>query len=583
VVMRTESAERTDNYKWTALFNTTLGVVMATIDSSIVLIALPDIFKGIKLDPLIPSNSFYLLWMILSYMVVSSVLVVSLGRLGDMFGRVRMYNLGFALYTLASLLLTITWMTGRSGALWLVGMRIFQGFGAAFLIGNSSAILTDAFPENQRGMALGINNVAAISGTFLGLVLGGVLAPIQWRLVFLVSVPFGVLGTVWAYRKLEDRGMRTRSKVDWAGNLTFGVGLILVMVGITYGIEPYRSHAMGWSSPRVIAELGGGFALLLAFCAIELRAKAPMFRLQLFRIRAFTAGTLSSFLAAIGRGGLMFMLIIWLQGIWLPRHGYSFSSTPLWAGIYMLPLTAGFLLASPVSGILSDRYGSRPFATGGMLGAAASFLLLELLPTNFNYVLFALLLLLNGLSMGAFASPNRAGVMNSLPPQHRGAGAGMNSTFQNSAQVLSIGIFFSLMIAGLASTLPSSLYAGLTAHGVPAAVAIRVGHLPPVSILFGAFLGYSPVQHLVGTSVLAHLPPHQAAILVGRSFFPNLISGPFRSGLHAAFDFAILACLVAAVASWLRGGQYHWRDEEDSADVGSISPVHEPVGVQRVG
>ena len=565
MAMRTQSAERPDNYKWVALFNTTLGVVMATIDSSIVLIALPDIFKGIKLDPLIPSNSFYLLWMILSYMVVSSVLVVSLGRLGDMFGRVRMYNLGFALYTLASLLLTITWMTGRSGALWLVGMRIFQGFGAAFLIGNSSAILTDAFPENQRGMALGINNVAAISGTFLGLVLGGVLAPIQWRLVFLVSVPFGVLGTVWAYRKLEERGVRTRSKVDWAGNVTFGVGLILVMIGITYGIEPYRSHAMGWSSPRVITELGTGFALLFAFCLIELRAKAPMFRLQLFRIRAFTAGTLSSFLAAVGRGGLMFMLIIWLQGIWLPRHGYSFSSTPLWAGIYMLPLTAGFLLAGPVSGILSDRYGSRPFATGGMLGAAASFVLLELLPTNFNYVLFALLLLLNGLSMGAFASPNRAGVMNSLPPQHRGAGAGMNSTFQNSAQVLSIGIFFSLMIAGLASTLPTSLYAGLTAHGVPAAVATRVAHLPPVSILFGAFLGYSPIQHLVGSSVLAHLPPHQAAILVGRGFFPDLISSPFRSGLHAAFDFAILACLVAAVASWLRGGRYHWRDEEEEA------------------
>ncbi|MHB1924643.1 MAG: MFS transporter [Acidimicrobiales bacterium] len=581
--MRTERAERPDNYKWIALFNTTLGVVMATIDSSIVLIALPDIFKGIKLDPLIPSNSFYLLWMILSYMVVSSVLVVSLGRLGDMFGRVRMYNLGFALYTLASLLLTITWMTGRSGALWLVGMRIFQGFGAAFLIGNSSAILTDAFPENQRGMALGINNVAAISGTFLGLVLGGVLAPIQWRLVFLVSVPFGVLGTVWAYRKLEDRGMRTRSKVDWAGNLTFGVGLILVMIGITYGIEPYGAHAMGWSSPRVIAELGAGFGLLLAFCLIELRAKAPMFRLQLFRIRAFTAGTLSSFLAAVGRGGLMFMLIIWLQGIWLPRHGYSFSSTPLWAGIYMLPLTAGFLLAGPVSGILSDRYGSRPFATGGMLGAAASFLLLEFLPTNFNYILFALLLLLNGLSMGAFASPNRAGVMNSLPPQHRGAGAGMNSTFQNSAQVLSIGIFFSLMIAGLASTLPSSLYSGLTAHGVPAAVAARVSHLPPVSILFGAFLGYSPVQHLVGSSVLAHLPPGQAAVLVGRSFFPNLISSPFRSGLHAAFDFAILACLVAAVASWLRGGQYHWRDEEDGAEVGTLRPVAEPVSVQRAG
>ena len=573
--------ERPDNYKWVALFNTTLGVVMATIDTSIVLIALPDIFKGIHLDPLIPSNSFYLLWMILSYMVVSSVLVVSLGRLGDMFGRVRMYNLGFALYTVASLLLTITWMQGRSGALWLVGMRVFQGIGAAFLIGNSSAILTDAFPENQRGMALGINNVAAISGSFLGLVLGGVLAPIQWRLVFLVSVPFGVLGTIWAYRKLEDRGVRNRAKVDWAGNVTFAIGLILVMIGITYGIEPYGSHAMGWTSPRVLGELGAGFAFLFVFGLIELRAQAPMFRLQLFRIRAFTAGTLSSFLAAVGRGGLMFMLIIWLQGIWLPRHGYSFSATPLWAGIYMLPLTAGFLLAGPVSGILSDRYGARPFATGGMLGAAVSFLFLELLPTEFSYPVFALLLLLNGLAMGAFAAPNRAGVMNSLPPEHRGAGAGMNSTFQNSAQVLSIGIFFSLMIAGLASALPRSLYGGLTAHGVPGAVATRVAHLPPVSTLFGAFLGYSPIEHLVGQPVLSHLPRGQSQILEGRGFFPDLISAPFRSGLHAAFGFAIAACLVAAVASWLRGGRYHWSPEapaftvpdEDGADANGVASV----------
>jgi MFS family permease len=557
---------RGDRYKWVALFNTTLGVVMATIDTSIVLIALPDIFKGINLDPLVPSNSFYLLWMILSYMVVSSVLVVSLGRLGDMFGRVRMYNLGFAIYTLASLLLTITWMHGRSGALYLVLMRIVQGIGAAFIIGNSSAILTDAFPENQRGMALGINNVAGISGSFIGLILGGVLAPVQWRLVFLVSVPFGILGTVWAYTKLEDRGIRRPAPVDWSGNVTFGLGLILVMVGITYGIEPYGRHAMGWTSPRVLAELGSGFALLILFGLMERRAASPMFRLQLFRIRAFTAGTLSSFLSAIGRGGLMFMLIIWLQGIWLPEHGYSFSSTPLWAGIYMLPLTGGFLLAGPVSGILSDRYGSRPFATGGMLAAAASFLLLELLPTNFNYVYFALLLLLNGLGMGAFASPNRAGVMNSLPPQHRGAGAGMNSTFQNSAQVLSIGIFFSLMIAGLSSSLPSSLFKGLTAHGVPHAVAAKVAALPPVSTLFGAFLGYSPVQHLLGNSVLDRLPKSQAQALVGRGFFPKLISTPFRSGLHEAFAFAVAACLVAAVASWLRGGRYHYSEEQDPSE-----------------
>ncbi|HEV2368983.1 MAG TPA: MFS transporter, partial [Acidimicrobiales bacterium] len=197
---------------------------------------------------------------------------------------------------------------------------------------------------------------------------------------------------------------------------------------------------------------------------------------------------------------------------------------------------------------------------GGMLAAAASFFMLELLPTDFNYLAFGGLLLLNGLAMGAFASPNRAGVMNSLPPQHRGAGAGMNATFQNSAQVLSIGIFFSLMIIGLASKLPASLYSGLTAHGVPTAVASRVAHLPPVSTLFGAFLGYNPVQSLVGSATLNQLPPHQAAILTGRGFFPDLISAPFRSGLHEAFAFAIIACLVAAVASWLRGGRYVWSE-----------------------
>ena len=575
----TAQQQANDRYKWVALFNTTLGVLMATIDTSIVLIALPDIFKGIHLDPLVPSNSFFLLWLILSYLVVSSVLVVSLGRLGDIFGRVRMYNLGFVIYTAASLLLTITWMSGRAGGLWLVIMRVVQGTGAAFLVGNSAAILTDAFPENQRGLALGINNMAGISGTFIGLVLGGVLAPINWRLVFLVSVPFGVLGTIWAYVKLEDRGVRTRSRVDWAGNITFGLGLVLIMIGITYGIEPHGTHTMGWTGPAVLAELIGGAVLLVVFGLIELHTRSPMFRLQLFRIRAFTAGTLSSFLAAVGRGGLMFMLIIWLQGIWLPRHGYSFASTPLWAGIYMLPLTAGFLLAGPVSGILSDRYGSRPFATGGMVAAAISFVLLELLPTDFNYVLFGLLLLLNGLAMGAFASPNRAGVMNSLPPQHRGAGAGMSATFQNSAQVLSIGIFFSLMIAGLSSSLPRSLYNGLTAHGVPAAAAARVAHLPPVATLFGAFLGYSPVQHLVGPAVLGHLPPAQQQVLVGRQFFPDLISAPFRSGLHEAFTFAVVACIVAAVASWLRGGKYHWTEQLSAEDellldqrVGAVSP-----------
>ena len=545
-----------DRYKWVALFNVTLGVLMATIDSSIMLIAMPDIFRGIKLNPLVPANSFYLLWMILGFLVVSSVLVVSLGRLGDMFGRVRMYNLGFLVYTVSSLLLTVDWMTGRSGALWLIIMRIVQGIGAAFIIANSAAILTDAFPANQRGLALGINNVAGISGSFIGLVLGGVLAPINWRLVFLISVPIGALGTVWAYMKLRDTGVRRRSGIDWWGNLTFAAGLILVMVGITYGIEPYGRSTMGWTSPRVMGELIGGVVLLALFAVIETRVENPMFRLPLFKIKAFTFGTLSTFLSAVGRGGLMFMLIIWLQGIWLPEHGYSFEQTPLWAGIYMLPLTAGFLLAGPVSGYLSDRYGARPFATGGMLAAALSFVLLELLPINFPYPAFAALLLLNGLGMGAFASPNRAGVMNSLPPSDRGAGGGMNSTFQNSAQVLSIGIFFTLMILGLSASLPGALQQGLTAHGVDAATATQVSHLPPVSVLFAAFLGYNPIQQLVPAHALNAVSHANYTVLTGRSFFSNLISGPFESGLHEAFLFAIIACLVAAVASWSRGRRY---------------------------
>jgi MFS family permease len=551
------AAGERDSYKWIALSNTTLGVLLATLDASITLIAMPDIFRGIRLDPLQPGNSFYLLWMILGFLVVSSVLIVSLGRLGDMFGRVRMYNLGFLIYTLASLVLTVDWMKGRDGATFLIVFRIVQGVGAAFLLANAAAIITDAFPANQRGMALGINNIVGVSGMFVGLVLGGLLAPIDWRLVFLISVPVGLVGTVWAYLKLEERSEPRRAPIDWAGNVTFALGLILVMVSVTYGIRPYGSHSTGWGSPRVIALLAGGVACLGTFLLVERRARNPMFRLPLFGIRAFTFGTLSTFLSAVARGGLMFMLIIWLQGIWLPQHGYDFAETPLWAGIYMLPLTVGMLLAGPTSGYLSDRFGARPFATGGMVGTALSFALLTLLPIDFPYPLFAAVLLLTGISMGLFASPNRAAVMNSLPPQDRGAGGGMNQTFQNSAQVLSVGVFFTLMILGLAANLPRTLSAGLRAHGVGAAAAARIAHLPPVSILFAAFLGYNPLGHLAGPHVLATLAPGQRAAITGRSFFPRLISGPFQAGLHEAFAFAIAACLVAALASLLRGGKYH--------------------------
>jgi MFS family permease len=542
-------------YKWIALSNTTIGMLMATVNASIMLIALPDIFRGIGVNPLQPGNTSLLLWLIMGYLVVTAVLVVSFGRLGDMFGRVRMFNLGFAVFAFFSVLLSLTWLHGTAAAWWLIVMRILQGVGGAMLMANSSAILTDAFPANERGLALGLNQVAAIAGSFIGLVLGGVLGPISWRYVFLVSVPFGVLGTIWSYLKLRDIGERRPARLDWWGNLTFGAGLIALLVGITYGIQPYGGHTMGWTNPLVLGLIGGGLATLILFCIIETRVAEPMFRLALFKIRPFTAGNLASLLSSLGRGGLMFILIIWLQGIYLPMHGYSFSDTPLWAGIAMLPLTAGFLIAGPLSGYLSDRFGARPFATGGMLVAAASFVLLQLLPIDFTYWQFAGILLMNGIGMGLFASPNRAGIMNSLPPERRGVGAGMGATFQNSAMVLSIGIFFTLIILGLSSSLPTSLSHGLVAQGVPAADAARVAALPPVAVMFAALLGYNPIQTLLGP-VIDRLPASHAAYLTGHTFFPSLIAGPFSHGLAIAFDFSLAACLIAALASLLRGGKY---------------------------
>jgi MFS family permease len=551
-----------DRYKWTALTNTTLGMFMAMLDSSIVIISLPAIFRGIHLDPLQPSNIGYLLWMLMGYLVVTAVLVVTFGRIGDMYGRVKMYNAGFAVFTLASIALSLTPWSGPAGATWLIGMRIVQGIGGALLMANSAAILTDAFPAEERGMAMGVSMIAAVTGSFIGLIVGGVLADVHWRLIFWINVPFGVFGTIWAYAKLRELGDRSEAVVDWWGNTTFAVGLILVLVGITYGIQPYGGHTMGWTSPLVLGTLIGGAALLAAFLRIEQRVGDPMFDLGLFRIRAFSAGNSAGLLASIGRGGLQFMLIIWLQGIWLPLHGYSFERTPLWAGIYMLPMTAGFLVAGPLAGWLTDRYGARPFATGGMIVSAISFGALMLLPANFSFGVFAVLILINGIGSGLFAAPNTTAIMNSVPARQRGVASGMRATFQNSGMVLSIGIFFSLMIIGLASALPTTLYSGLTANGVPADVASRISHLPPVGSLFAAFLGYNPMRTLLGPKLLASLPAAKAQYLTGKTFFPGLIAHPFLHGLRIVFTASIVMSLVAAWASWVRGANYVHREEE---------------------
>jgi MFS family permease len=545
-----------DRYQWVALANTTAAMFMATLDGSIVIIALPAIFRGIHLDPLGAGNISYLLWMIMGYRLVQAVLVVTVGRLGDMFGRVKIYNAGFVVFTFASILLSFDPFYGGRGALWLIGWRMLQAVGGSMLMANSAAILTDAFPAERRGFALGTNQIAGLAGQFVGLVAGGLLAALDWRAVFWVNVPVGVYGTWWAYRKLRDNGERHPGRIDWWGNVTFAVGLGSVLIAATYGIQPYGGHLMGWTNPWVVGGLAGGVALLVVFAIIETRVAEPMFQLSLFRIRAFTAGNLAGLAAAIARGGLQFVLIIWLQGIWLPLHGYNFSDTPLWAGVFLLPLTAGFLISGPVSGILSDRFGSRGIATAGSAVFCASFIGLMVLPANFSYWAFALLIAANGIGSGMFAAPNSSSIMGSVPARQRGVASGMRSTFQNSGTAVSIAVFFTLMIAGLASSLQKSLSSGLQHQGVPAAIAHQIGSLPPVSSLFAAVLGVNPVQHLLATGgVLASLPAASRQVLTGREFFPSLISVAFHHGLMVVFAASAVLAALAGLASLLRGAR----------------------------
>jgi MFS family permease len=527
---------------------------MATLDGSIVIIALPAIFRGIHLDPLAPGNISYLLWMIMGYRLVQAVLVVNLGRLGDIFGRVRMYNAGFVVFTIASILLSFDPFSGTHGAMWLIGWRFLQAIGGSMLMANSAAILTDAFPAERRGFALGTNQMAGLAGMFIGLVLGGLLSAWDWRAVFWVNVPVGIFGTLWAYLRLREVGTRRKATIDWWGNITFLLGLGSVLVGVTYGIQPYGGQSMGWESPVVLAELIGGIVMLAIFAVIETRIAEPMFRLGLFKIREFAYGNLAGLLVSIARGGIQFMLIIWLQGIWLPLHGYSYADTPLWAGIYMLPMIAGFMVSGPTSGILSDKFGSRGIATSGMAVFAASFVGLMLIPVNFPYWLFAVMITLNGIGSGMFASPNTSSIMGAVPASDRGAASGMRSTFQNSGTAVSIGIVFTLMIAGLSSALPSTMSSGLTRLGVPLGVAHQVSSLPPVSSLFASMLGVNPIQHLLAPSgVLAKLPAASQATLTGRQFFPGLIAAPFHSGLVVVFAASAAISVLAGLASLLRG------------------------------
>ena len=554
------------HYPVVVLSNTTLGMLMATINSSILLISLPAIFRGIRIDPLAGGQSTFLLWILMGYMLVTAVLLVTCGRISDMYGRVKMYNLGFAIFTVFSILLVFVPQQGTAGAIEILVLRLAQGVGGAFLFANSAALITDAFPANRRGFAMGINQIAAIAGSLLGLLVGGLLAGFDWRLIFLVSVPFGAFGTVWAYLVLRETVRpRGRQRLDLWGNVTFGVGVTLLLIGITYGIQPYGHSVMGWTSPFVDGSIVVGLLLLTAFAMIERRVSDPLFRLDLFRIRAFTAGNVAGFLSSLGRGGLQFMLIVWLQGIWLPLHGFTYENTPLWAGIYTAPMIIGFVVTGPLSGALSDRFGARAFSTIAMILTAIGFVALSFLPGDFSRLPFFGLLLFLGCAMGLFAAPNTTSIMNAVPGDVRGVASGMRATFQNAATMVSIAIFFSLLTAGLARHLPAVMSAGLTANGLPAAVAHRIAALPPITVLFAAFLGYNPMRSLIPAAIQAHLSAHAKSVLFGLSFFPHLILPAFTDGLRLALWTSAALSLVAAFASALRGGRYVHEEERRAA------------------
>lgn len=554
-------------YKWIALSNTTLGVLMATINQTILIIALPVIFKGLQVNPLAGSGqSGLLLWVLLGFNVATTILLVTIGRLSDMYGRVKLYNLGFAIFTIGSILCSITWGKGTDGEIQLIIFRLIQGVGGAFLFANSTAILTDSFPTNQRGFALGLNQIAAIGGGVLGLIVGGLLASTgEWRWVFLVNVPVGLFGTIWAYIALHEVDKKaTKSRIDIWGNLTLGIGLLAVLVGLTYGIMPYKNHPMGWANPWIIISLIGGVVMLVLFGFVERFVKDPLFDLRLFKIRAFTFGNIASILSALARGGLNFMLIIWLQGIWLPLHGVAFSDTPLQAGLDTIPQMVGFLIAGPISGYLSDRFGQKLFSTLGLVVAAIGFLLLNILPVDFHFWPFAFYIFIIGIGMGLFSSPNSAAIMNSVPAKMRGAASGMRSTFMNAGMMMSMGIFFSIVISGLAAKLPAEMTKGLSNTGLSPQVVHQIASLPPISSLFAALLGYNPLQSLIPPQAMSQLPKQMQQHLEGHSFFPHLIGGSFQHGLRLAFIMSVIMLLVGALASLLRGKNFVYDDEKES-------------------
>ncbi len=541
-------------YKWTVLANTTMGGLMAAINATIILISLPSIFRGLNVNPLAPGNFTLLLWVLLGYMVVTASLLVTFGRLSDDYGRKKFYTIGFAIFAAASIALSFTpYNSGTNGVLFIIIFRLVQGVGGGFIMVNSTALLTDAFPDNERGKALGTNQVAFLAGGFIGLVAGGLLAPFDFHLIFIVNIPFAVLGAFWSYYKLKEEKTSEKKKgLDWKGNLALSAGLILVALSFTYALSPYKTNPLGWTNPWVIASLIIGVFLMVLFVPIERKVRNPLFKLSLFRNIQFLFSSLALFLSALARGAVMFLVIIWLQGVYLPLHNFTIAQTPFWAGIYMIPLMVGFIALGPISGVLTDRFGARIFSTIGLLITAIGLFLLTTFSANFSYIPFAIVLFVIGAGNGMFAAPNTKRAMDALPWKDRGVGNGIRTTFANIGQMISMAIFFTIAITVFSYALPSIISTQLTSLNVPSTLSSQFAAIPASSFLFSAFLGINPVSTFlsqVPSSIISVIPNSSLKIMNESSFIPKLISSPFMQGLRTALYIGIIILIGAAILS----------------------------------
>jgi len=463
-------------YKWVALSNTTIGTLMASLDTNIVLIALPTIGRELPNTTL-----FDLVWTLLGYQLITASVLVNFGRLSDMFGRVRLYTLGFAVFTIGSALCSLS----QSG-LELVLFRMVQATGSAFLFSNSAAILTDAFPSNERGKALGVNQSSIVAGAVTGLVLGGVLAQtVGWRAIFWVNVPIGVFATVWSHYKLREISRAPRGQqIDVIGNITLAGGLSSILVGITLNI------IAGLDALTTYFLLGLGAALLVAFFVTETRVEMPMLSFSLFRIRAFAAGNLAILLNSLARGAVTLVLVFYLQGP-------SMQLTPLVAGAFLIPTSASLAFFGPISGWFSDRYGARLLSSIGLLVSSVGFLMLTQLGPRTSFLGLAFPLIFVGSGMGIFAAPNRASIMNSVPPGARGIASGISTTFVNLGNTLSLAVAFLAMATVTPVSELVDIFVGVSGSGTPSSIASFLNSIHLVFLLSTAFLLIAMVPSLM--------------------------------------------------------------------------------------